>query len=255
MVVRICLVGLSLAVANRAWADWWSTLFPHDVDVVTFTEMTEAGRAYPNATPANPVYYKIIDLGLQYFGEAWDGESIPNRREVRKWMMTAMARQGYLLADEPHPPTQLFVFSWGMLRGGPGALRFLGGDVTEAIFRGPSFLPVPRTGIAQKVWDTAEGYVFLVMVRSYTIDSESAPKVTLLWETRFGCPATGLALSSTMPLMIKAAAPHLGRETKLPVNLNVSDLLRSRVDLGELKVIEMDVPVKLEPEAKPYGKR
>lgn len=248
MTIRICLAGLSLTLANHAWADLWSTLFPHDVDVVTFTELTEAGRTYPNATPANPVYYKIIDLGLQYFGEAWDGESIPNRRDVRKWMMAAMAKQGYLLADDHHPPTQLFVFSWGMQRGGPGVLKFLGGDVTEAIPR-PPFMP--RVGIVDKVWETAEGYVFLVGVRSYTIDSESAPKVTLLWETRFGCPAVGLALSSTLPSMITAAAPHLGRETKLPVNLNVSDLLRSRVDLGELKVLETDVTVKPEPAARP----
>jgi len=164
------------------------------------------------------------------------------------WKMAAMAKQGYLLADDQHPPTQLFVFSWGMQRGGPGVLKFLGGDVTEAIPR-PPFMP--RAGIVDKVWETAEGYVFLVGVRSYTIDSESAPKVTLLWETRFGCPAVGLALSSTLPSMITAAAPHLGRETKLPVNLNVSDLLRSRVDLGELKVLETDVTVKPEPAAGP----
>jgi len=69
------------------------------------------------------------------------------------------------------------------------------------------------------------------------MDSMKAGKPAMLWETRFGCPADGLWLSEAMPQMIKAAALNLGRETKLPVNLNASDEFGGQVDYGELKVM------------------
>ena len=40
-----------------------------------------------------------------------------------------------------------------------------------------------------------------------------------------------------MPQMIKAAALNLGRESKLPVNLNASEEFGGQVDYGELKVM------------------
>jgi hypothetical protein len=106
-----------------------------------------------------------------------------------------------------------------------------------------------QTGIAKKLFDVATTKcssdpcnpeypcLFLGLVRSFTMDSETAPKVTLLWETRFGCPATGLAMSDALPLMIHAAALNFGRETRIPVNLNASDEFKGRVDFGELKII------------------
>lgn len=238
--LRHVLPCLILGWTTCAGADLWSTLFPHDVDVITVTDMTDAGRAYPNATPAQPVYYKIIDLGYQPFGPAWSGESMPTQRTARKWLITAMAQQGYRLADEQHPPTQLLVFTWGMRRG--DAVKFLGGEKMSWVQASL------KVGIAGKVLDFAEATdfkvpeLFLGLVRSYTMDSETAPKVTLLWETRFGCPAIGLAYDETMPLLLKAAAVTFGRETKMPVNLNASEVFQGRVDLGELKVLEYAPP-------------
>jgi hypothetical protein len=75
------------------------------------------------------------------------------------------------------------------------------------------------------------------VVRSYTLDSETAPKVTKLWETRFACPATGLAMDTTMPTLIKAASMNFGRETVKPVALNATDYFSGHVDLGEFKVL------------------
>lgn len=72
----------------------------------------------------------IVDAGQRTFGRSWAGEKVPDSRVARKWMMAAMAEQGYRLADSAHPPTQLFVFGWGMMQGGETrpALYFLGGD-------------------------------------------------------------------------------------------------------------------------------
>jgi hypothetical protein len=245
----LLVLTLMLGCASIARADMWSTLFPHDVDVISVTDMTEIGRTYPNATLSEPVYYMIINLGEKYFGRSWAGERTPKSREALKWMMTAMAKQGYLLANEQHPPTQLFVFAWGMMQGGTGrpALKFLGGEKTALLrdhqdynsFINPSPLPsaTQRTGVTGQIWDFAEGDLFLGIVRSYTMETLKGPKTTLLWETRFGCPATGLWLAEAMPQMIKAAALNFGRETKMPVSLNASEYFKGRVDYGELKVM------------------
>ena len=244
------LAAFVLCTAPAARADFPGRIFHHDVEVITVTDMTDAGRSYPAASPAQPVYYKIIDLGLQDFGPAWAGEDLPARRKVLIWAIKALAEQGFRVANEQHPPTQLFVFAWGMLQGGKDrpALRFLGGDKADLMweqeqyggFVSPRVLlrGIQRVGIVGEIWDLAESNLFLGIVRSYTIDSFDAPKVTLLWETRFACPADGLGLADSMPLMIKAAALNFGRETKLPVNLNASDLFKGRVDLGELKILE-----------------
>lgn len=216
---------------------WW---LRRDVDVITVTDVTEAGKAHPPATPAQPVYYKIIDLGQEDFGRAWAGERVPHFRTARAWLMKALARQGYLLADEQHPPTQLLVFSWGMTS--QGAFDFMGGD------RMPPPLPgwfAPPIGIWAKVIALSSDDVFLGLVKAFTIESETAPQVTLLWQTRFGCAANGLGMMEALPLMIEVASPNFGRETLLPVNVNASERFRGRVDLGELKVLgEAEMPPK-----------
>ena len=222
--ILFCVVLIFTATAR---ADKWSMLFPHDIDVMTVTKVTEEGRTYPNATLANPVYYKIIDLGEQAFGRVWAGESIPSRRSARKWLMTALVEQGYRLADEQHPPTQLLVFIWGMTQG--IGIEFFGFN--------PRIPPFHPNGVVSKALDFTDSDLFLGMVRSFTMDSETSPQTTLLWETRFACPANGLALSDALPLLIHTAAANFGRETKLPVNINASDRFKGRVDFGELKIM------------------
>lgn len=194
------------------------------VDVITVTSMTEAGRAYPVASRARPVYYMIIDLGQQTFGRSWAGEQTPPKGTALKWMMQAMVQQGYRLADDQHRPTQLFVYSWGLLQGGPDqpARKFFGiGDAD--LIAGPGSA-THRTGASAAVFDVAQGDFFLGMVRAFDMESYRSAKKTLLWETRFGCPALGLALDEVMPLMIKVAADNLGRETPQPVFVDTSKL-------------------------------
>ncbi len=222
-----------------------------DVDVITVTDITREGRAYAPATPEKPVYCKIMYFGYMEFNGArvWAGESIPDNKEVLRWMLQAMKAQGYLVADALHPAEQMLVFSWGMMQGGTArpALGFLGGDKVNLMweqdqyggFVDPKVLVrgILRTGIAGKVWDIAESDLFIGVVRSYTLDSLEGKKTTQLWETRFGCPATGIAMTRAMPLMVTAAAANLGRETEKPVSFNASVAFEGKVTLGEFKLL------------------
>lgn len=223
-----CIGAMLLGTMPRAKADLESSASLPAVDVITLTSMTEAGRAYPVASRARPVYYMIIDLGQQTFGRSWAGEQTPPKGTALKWMMQAMAQQGYRLADDQHRPTQLFVYSWGLLQGGRDqpARKFFGIEDQDLI-AGPGG-GAHRKGTSSMVFDVAQGDFFLGMVRSFDVESYHSAKKTLLWETRFGCPAHGMALDEVMPLMIKVAAANLGRETLQPVFVDTSKLVDGR---------------------------
>ncbi len=242
--------SVSAGETSVAFRSLLGRLMQKDVDVLSVTDMTEAGRAYPTPAPNRPIRYKLIYVGRVTFGREWAGETLPTKQNTIDWIMTALKEQGYLIADATHPPEQLFVFGWGMMEGGPGrpALGFLGGEKVNLMweyqqmggFVSPNVLRrgLLRMGVAGKVWDFAEGNLFMGVVRSFTIDSQNESKpVTKLWETRFACPATGLAFDETMPLLIKAAAPSFGRETAKPVSINASDLYNSGVNMHDIEIL------------------
>ncbi len=250
--IVFALAGAAGAMPARGEAHSALEKFLHrDVDVLTVTDVTPAGRAYAPATPARPVRYKLIYFGYMDFNgtRTWAGEKIPPNRDVLQWMLEAMRVQGYVVADETHPPEQVLVFSWGMMAGGTArpALGFLGGDKVNLMWEQVQYggmvdsrvltRGIQRTGIAGKVWDLAESNLFIGVVRSYAVDGFETDHLTQLWETRFACPSTGLTMTRAMPLMVRAAALNLGRETARPVSLNASAVFEGRVELGELKVL------------------
>jgi len=202
-----------------------------EVDIFTDTTVTAAGRARPAPTPAAPVYYKIIDRGETNFHSGWAGEQFPSKHTVRQWLKSALAKQGYVLADFQHPPTLLLVFAWGMTR--DNAFYFLGGN------KMPPPPPVVGPGgvwyVLISVTDVPGTYVGLVL--AYTIESESAAKPTLLWMTRFGSPSPGFSLRESMPVMIEAAALNFGRETDKPAHLAVLRPPSGKVTFGDIKVL------------------
>lgn len=249
--VAILLAGLGSASAATAFQEASRKFLHKDVDVITVTDLTPAGRSLAPATPQKPVYCKVLYFGYMEFAgtRAWAGEKIPGNKEVLKWMLQAMQAQGYLVADQVHPAEQMLVFSWGMMEGGKArpALGFLGGDKVNLMweqqqyggFVDPKVLlrGMIRAGIGGKIWDIAESDLFIGVVRSYTLDSLEGKQTTQLWETRFACPATGIAMTRAMPLMVTAAAAHLGRETDKPVSFNASTAYEGKVTLGEFKVL------------------
>lgn len=264
----------SLPAASSAFANALGAFLHKDVDVIALTDVTEAGRALPPATVDHPVRYQIIHLGSLSFGSDWAGEKIPSNRAVLLWMMAAMRDQGYLLADDAHPPELTLVFGWGMFGESTGeprlksadealagyagtvgsprrALRFLGGQKVDLMWdqsAPPGFFEprtllrgMLRTGVTGKIWDFAASDLFVGVVRAYPFPLAGEKGENLLWETRFACPATGLSMDRALPQMILAAAPILGRETVKPVNVNATAQFGSTVNLGDFTILNDDV--------------
>lgn len=228
-------------------AGWWSLASHNDLDVITVTDVTPAGRLLPAPSPQAPIYYMILNLGERHFGPDWTGETMPPPIRTLRLLERQLAAHGYRLADAHHPPTQLFVYGWGLLGGSQArtALHFLGAEKTDLRWQMafPSGSPLTtRTGLADQLWEIASEDLFLCVLRSYTIDSLHGPKTTLLWETRFSSPSAGFSFRDSMPLMIRAAAPHFGRDTATPVAVDASTSYHVQIIMGELRVLDDDVP-------------
>lgn len=240
----ITLLGVLAASSAqmRAGDSLFDLLFAHDVRVVTVTDFTDEGRKLPLVSTASPVYYMLYDFGFTTYGRTWAGEKLPKTPVIRQMIITALASQGYLVADATHPPTQTLALTWGTMGGSHSmAVPFLGGeklDLMSGVVK-PGFM---LSQLDLRVLEFSERDLFVAIVRSYDPESLKEPKIRIYWETRFASPSTGQSLAKALPLMVKAAAASLGVETPKPISVNATREFQGNVELGELKTIEMTEP-------------
>lgn len=266
----------AIGAGTAARADFLLGLDPHP-DVLTVTDATPAGRKLPPASPAHPVYYVAEDLGFREFGAPVPGDTLPPHRAILAVIVKTLQKQGYIPADKVHRPTQFILFSWGtmyshatQLDNSAGRalehpadqqfLKFMGGDKVDLMWdtsaNNPNIAGAGnmldariltqglRTQTAQKIHDAAEGDLYVAALGGYDFESLRHGKGVELWQTRIACPADGLALADTLPVMIAAAGPLIGRDTPLPVWKDVTEDLTAHVDIGESKVVEYIDPEK-----------
>lgn len=255
--------GLVLAVwltVARVGAGVLETLFRHNVEVITVTDVTPEGKLWKQPSPGHPLRYSLVYVGETVFGRSWQGEELPKNGEALRWLGAELRRQGFELATAEHQPDVVIVYGWGLLTGGSGrtAFGFLGGEKLDLMWlqSAPSPFSISTGtldsrlfvkdaylgGVAGRIWALAEDNLFLCVVRCYTPESLYGDKTTKLWETRFACPATGLSLRNVMPLLIRAAGPHFGHDTPKPVALDATAAFKGEVKLGDLRVMDDNAP-------------
>ena len=83
------------------------------LDMTVITEMTDAGKMRPLASPAAPVYYAVHAAGYRVFGDAIPEKTL-SAAEVGVLLRRALATNGYLPATPEHPPQLLIVYFWGV---------------------------------------------------------------------------------------------------------------------------------------------
>ena len=249
--------------------------FQHDVSVATVTDFTPEGKALRVPTPGTPVYFVAHKIGFQNLSTAVRGDKPPSDSVMEGVILKVLAKQGYLQADDQHPPTQLLVLMWGTLNANylddiPDSnqddadaansqvqlnrkqlLKFLGGDKLGLITKDgkleteEKFGPNIHSRAAMKVADVAENDLMVASIGSYDYQScipdpntGVAAKPRLLWKTKIGCPSLGLSLADALPVAMTIAAPNIGRETGQPVWVNATDKFKTHVDVGEATVKE-----------------
>lgn len=272
----VCSLAAGLACAPAARADFLLGLDPHP-DVLTVTDTTADGRKVPPASPSHPIYYVAEDLGFREFGSPVGGDTLPPHKAIVAVIVKTLQKQGYLPASKAHPPTQFILFSWGTMYAHPTQLsnsashslehpadpqflKFMGGDKADLMWDTPQNNPNIALGgnmvdphilteglrskTAQKIRDAAEGDLYVAALGGYDFDALRHGKDKELWQTRIACPAEGLALADTLPVMIAAAGPAIGRETAIPVWTDPTENLTAHVKVGEGRVVEYIDPDK-----------
>ncbi len=230
------------------------------VEVITFTQLTPAGRALTAATPQNPVYYVAATSGFKDLGASSAGEAALSNDEAIRTISKALAGQGYLPASGSSPaPSLLLVFTWGTLNVnsldgdeaadpdrqlnrqqrlqfvGVGNMKLFGWSAYEGT---ESFVSLGLSiADAEKFQALASQDLFIACVSAYDLESAKRSERKRLWITRISCPASGFSLHEVMSTMLTVAAPHLGRETKPPVWVNASER-KTEVKIRDLKVLE-----------------
>lgn len=215
-------------------------------DILT---VTDEGRSWPSPEPGKPVYYEAISFGTRNF-PGLPGDPSPNSRAMLTLIVKTLAKQGFVQAPKKGQAKVFLSIGWGYSRANLSALGFLGGDKLDLMWElesGPNISPnVLRRGFRGvdevKVMEAANSNLYIASIQAFDLVELDAGKKKLLWHTRIACEATGLTMSETMPTMIIAAGPFIGRETKKPVWRDLTDLRKANVDIGEAKMLEFVDP-------------
>ncbi len=231
-----------------------------DLEVITVTDATPAGRAWGTASKDKPQYYVGVSLGFRDLGAAVGGIKEPPPQDALRLIAAELAKQGYLPATEKSPPaTLMLAYTWGTLnadiesfdpdlpsrqRNRAQIVAFLGGRKMGFDHNFFDPLTAPITGLqtmsfdARQIYDVAREDFYIVVVSAYDLASLRQKKKQLLWMTRIATPSLGLDLGASMPSMLAIAGPHFGRETQRPVWTNATDKFKPNVKLGELQLVE-----------------
>ena len=218
------------------------------LDMTVYTEMTPAGRRYPKASKANPVYYEMYPGEFRQLGVQTGGLRSPPIADLEAAMKRALATNGYLPAEPPdHPPTLLIFFHWGAVMfpfsgpdaGGTGFGMNLGrAEASRDLGRlmGPAYSPDPDRRLF--LMEQARNDAYFVIASAYDRVALGKNERKLLWRTKMTVGAQGVSLKQTLQPLIANAAPYFGREMRLPEIAVKRAMPRGKVELGVPEVVE-----------------
>lgn len=215
-------------------------------DVIVATDTTTEGRALTAPTPAQPVYYRGLSLGCKL--GAIPGDLQPDVEKLNQLVARVLAKQGYLGTRPDGPaPTLFLIVQWGYLRPGSGDLMwFLGYDASKDIGApiyagqlGPEvFRRNFRSRTTETVLDSVRGPIYGIIVTAFEFQSANTAHPVIYWQTRIGLPANGKSMAEALPTMLVAARGQIGRESDTPILCDADEARSTRVELGELRLIE-----------------
>jgi len=280
--------GLLLGLAGRAAPElptaptqsgssgWHFELLPKAfqknplVDMTVITEMTDAGRKRPPATPADPVYFLTYVTPEREEGELQSGNRPPSPAVIEQAVVRALATNHFLPADARHPASLVLIVHFGVFNR-PGELAddvgnrnaiaraaLVGGEKFANDYRRalleqnqldamgtiiPLFSPVKRfkerDTMTERLYNLAAGDLYFAVASAYDLVQMAHGKRVLLWRTRMTVDPTGVTMADTLRAVIAASAPYLGRDMPAAVTLYQHAVREGRVEVGPVKVEQL----------------
>jgi hypothetical protein len=216
-------------------------------DVIVATDTTTKGHALTSPTREQPVYYRGLSLGRKLGSIRGDKE--PEVKEINRVVAGILAKQGYLAAQPGvHEPTLFLIVQWGYMEPAKNNLLWffgydpnedIGAPVMEGILGPEVFRRDFRSHSVETILTNAQEATYGIIVTAFEFNSASSPNPVIYWQTRIGLPANGKSMAEALPTMLVAAGPAIGRESKTPMLLDADTVREGRVNLGELKILDI----------------
>ncbi len=211
-------------------------------EIRVVVDLTPDGRKLPEPSPTRPVIYFPVTAP-----EPEADEGVPDRKAVHRWLIQALAAQGYLPVNpQQDRPSQLLVFQWGELDPQIEEMETRVDDdnpvMGQKFWNEREFLDLIAGRSSDKPmpwWKREnlrrEAVVSRHFVRLVAFDYEAAKKKEqkVLWHARVSTHADGVTLKEVLPALIRAGGPHFGRATKQPVVVTVPFVRDGNVELGD----------------------
>ena len=214
--------------------------------VTIVVDLTAEGRKLPEPSRERPVIYFPVTAG------GVDVDDTPPKRTVQRWLVEALAEQGYLpISPEADQASQLLVFQWGAIDPKIEEMDFSVDE--ENPLMGQTFWnerelldllagksanqPMPSWK-REKMRNEAVAGRYFVRLLAYDYEAAKKKQKKLLWHARVSTYSDGATLSDVLPTLIKAGGPHFGRATKRPVVVALPIGRAATVELGESAVKE-----------------
>jgi hypothetical protein len=214
-------------------------------DAIVATDTTAEGHMRPQPTPENPIYYRGRSLGCRLGSIGGDEE--PDSKAMIDLVVRVLAKQGYRGAQpKVHDPSVYIVVQWGYISpGSEDLLWFLGynpaDDIAAPVFPGKLgpeiFRRNMRSRLVEEILDNASSPIYGIIVSAFDYSTIKTPQPKILWQTRIGLPANGKSMAEALPVMLVAAGPSIGRESKRPALADADAVRQGHVELGELKTL------------------
>jgi hypothetical protein len=232
-----------------------------ELQTITVTDFTPAGRLRRLPSPKAPVYYAAVSAGYRDFGGHMGGERPIAREVVNDTMLKVLAKQGYLPSSADHRAEIVLLWTWGTMNVDRLSVSpdlpavqlnerqmqlFLGGEKLGVVSRSPDPFPEQSLmpgllfagGDARNLLDVAKDNLYVVMVAAFDTKLSESNHGVLLWNTRISCPARGFWLPEALPPMLVMAGENIGRATAKPVWIRATERFKAEVTFGDLKVVE-----------------
>lgn len=126
-------------------------------------------------------------------------------------------------------------------RSGDDALRNLGFSASRATGPFQQFRSA-NENLTMLVEDSFNGCYFVIASAYDYIAMRKGQKV-LLWRTKMTVNSFGISMTESLPALVQAAGPHLGKEMTEAVTLTRAISRDGSVKLHEMQVLETDVPL------------
>jgi len=246
----------------------------HKTEVVIYSRITKEGKKLPVPTPEQPAYYLLVSGGYGEAGNLTGGEHPPPPELVEGLVRRALAERSYQGVTSKSPRIDMFiVYNWGYIN--PVVVStFVEGQPNP---RNPGEQPpliehkqvlnelqmLGLLGVAsldkhfatddqvRAIASAAGDDRYFVVLSAYDWTAITHKERKLLWRAMMSLDSTGTNLAESLPALVTAGAPFLGRETGLPQQVVEPLVPPGKVEIGPTKFEEYLPTVRAEPPAPP----